>query len=61
MSWSTSMKVVYCVKYGSHEDLEVQEIEAPGAPGPGQVKIDIKARGIAQWIISSSLTDRLTA
>ena len=41
------MKVVYCVKYGSHEDLEVQEIEAPGAPGPGQVKVDIKARGIA--------------
>ncbi len=41
------MKVVYCVKYGSHEDLELQEIEAPGAPGPGQVKVDIKARGIA--------------
>ena len=41
------MKVVYGVKYGSHEDLEIQDIEPPGAPGPGQVKVDIKARGIA--------------
>ncbi len=40
------MKVVYCVKPGSHEDLEVQEIEAPGEPGEGQIKVDIQARGI---------------
>lgn len=40
------MKVVYCVKHGSHEDLEVRDIEPPGAPEEGQVKIDIQARGI---------------
>ncbi len=40
------MKVVYCVKYGSHEDLEVREIDPPGAPGPGQVKVEIAAIGI---------------
>ncbi len=40
------MKVVYCVKFGSHEDLEVREIDSPGAPEEGHVKIDIQARGI---------------
>ena len=40
------MKVVYCTKFGSHEDLEVQEIDPPGAPAEGQVKVDIQARGI---------------
>ncbi len=40
------MKVVHCVKYGSHEDLEVREIDPPGAPAEGQVKVDIQARGI---------------
>jgi len=40
------MKVVYCVKHGSHEDLEIREIDAPGAPEEGQVKIDLEARGI---------------
>ena len=40
------MKVVYCVKYGSHDDLEVAEIDPPGAPAEGQVKVDIQARGI---------------
>ena len=36
------MKVVYCVKYGSHEDLEVREIDPPGAPEEGQVKVDVQ-------------------
>ncbi len=40
------MKVVHCMKYGSHEDLEVREIDPPGAPAEGQVKVDIQARGI---------------
>jgi len=40
------MKVVYCVKHGSHEDLEVRDIDPPGAPGQDQVKVDIEARGI---------------
>ncbi len=40
------MKVVYCVKYGSHEDLEIREIDPPGVPEEGQVKVDVQARGI---------------
>ncbi|MBV1876175.1 MAG: NADPH:quinone oxidoreductase family protein [Pseudomonadales bacterium] len=40
------MKVVYCVKYGSHQDLQVREIEPPPAPKAGQVKVELKARGI---------------
>lgn len=41
------MKAVFCEELGGPEKLTVREIEAPGAPGPGQVKIDIKARSIA--------------
>lgn len=40
------MKVVYCVEYGSHEALEVREIDPPGPPETGQVKVDVEARGI---------------
>ncbi|MFP6808485.1 MAG: NADPH:quinone oxidoreductase family protein [Pseudomonadales bacterium] len=40
------MKVVYCTKHGSHKDLEVREIDPPGAPLEGQVKVNIEARGI---------------
>ena len=40
------MKVVYCVKSGSHEDLEVRDIDPPGPPKEGQVKIEVAARGI---------------
>ena len=40
------MKVVYCVKSGSHEDLEVRDIDPPGPPEEGQVKVDVAARGI---------------
>ena len=40
------MKVVYCVKSGSHEDLEVRDIDPPGPPKEGQVKVEVAARGI---------------
>ncbi len=40
------MKVVYCVEYGSHEALEVREIDPPGPPETGKVKVDVEARGI---------------
>ena len=40
------MKIVYCVKYGSHEDPQVRVIDPPGAPAEGQIKVKIKARGI---------------
>jgi NADPH2:quinone reductase len=40
------MKAVFCTKFGSHQDLEVQDIDVPGFPGEGQVKVEIKAHGI---------------
>ena len=40
------MKVVYCVKSGSHEDLEVREIDPPGSPEEGQIRVEVQARGI---------------
>ena len=40
------MKVVYCEKFGSHEELEIRDIDPPGPPQAGQVKIDIRSRGI---------------
>jgi len=41
------MKAVQCTQYGSHRDLVVTEIEPPPAPGEGQVKVDIQARGLS--------------
>lgn len=40
------MKVVYCTRHGSHKELEVHDIDPPGAPGPGEVKVALLARGI---------------
>ena len=40
------MKVVHCTKHGSHNELEVLEIDPPGTLEPGQVKVGIEARGI---------------
>ena len=40
------MKAVHCVKDGSHEDLVVVDIDPPGEPGEGQVKVTLEARGI---------------
>lgn len=41
------MKAVMCTKLGEPEVLEIVEIEAPGAPGPGEVAIALKARGVS--------------
>ena len=40
------MKAVHCTKHGTHLDLEVVEIAAPEAPGPGYVQVDLQSRGI---------------
>lgn len=40
------MKAVQCVKHGSYLDLEINDIDAPGDPGPDEVKVALKARGI---------------
>lgn len=41
------MKAVLCEKLGSYKDLVVREIDDPPAPGAGEVKVAIKARGLA--------------
>lgn len=41
------MKAILCEKLGSYKDLVVREIDDPPAPGPGEVKVAIKARGLA--------------
>jgi NADPH2:quinone reductase len=40
------MKVVYCVKAGTHLDLVCQDIAPPASPGPGEIQVSIAARGI---------------
>lgn len=41
------MKAVLCEKLGSYKDLVVREVDDPPAPGPSEVKVAIKARGLA--------------
>ncbi len=41
------MKAVYCEKLGGPGDLVVREIPEPGAPGEGEVKVAIEARGVS--------------
>jgi len=41
------MKAVFCEKLGTPDDLVVREIDPPGAPGSGQIKVWINARGVA--------------
>jgi len=41
------MKAVFCEKLGGPDDLVVREIAPPGPPGPGEVKVALKARGVA--------------
>ena len=40
------MKAVHCARHGTHQDLELVEIDRPGSPGPGQVKVAMACRGI---------------
>jgi NADPH:quinone reductase len=41
------MKAVFCEMLGTPDDLVLRDIDPPGAPGEGQVKVEIKARGVA--------------
>ena len=41
------MKAVFCEKLGGPETLAVREIEAPGLPGEGQVRVALAARGVS--------------
>ena len=47
------MKAVFCERLGTPDDLVVRDIEEPDAPGPGEVRVALKARGV-------SYTDLLT-
>lgn len=41
------MKAVLCEKLGSPEDLAIRDVEPPGPPGEGQVKVALRARGVS--------------
>jgi NADPH2:quinone reductase len=41
------MKAVFCEKLGGPRDLVVREVAPPPAPGPGEVKVALAARGVA--------------
>ena len=41
------MKVVLCEKLGGPEVLVLREVEAPGPPGQGQVRVGLRARGMS--------------
>ena len=41
------MKAVFCEKLGGPDDLVVRDVAPPGAPGPGEVKVALAARGVA--------------
>lgn len=41
------MKAVFCEALGTPDDLVVREIDPPPAPGAGEVKVALAARGVA--------------
>ena len=41
------MKAVFCEKPGTPDDLVVRDIEQPGAPRAGQIRVALKARGVS--------------
>lgn len=41
------MQAVLCEKLGTPDDLVVREIDPPGSPGTGEIKVALRARGIA--------------
>ena len=45
MQGMKKMQVVMCEAYGGPEDLVVKDIDSP-TPGPGEVKIRLRARGV---------------
>ena len=40
------MRAVLCKEFGDHRNLVVEEVAPPPDPGPGQVKIAVKAAGL---------------
>lgn len=40
------MRAVLCREFGSHENLVVEDVPAPPDPGPGQVKLRLRAAGL---------------
>ena len=40
------MKAAFCEQFGSHEELVVRDIDEPGAPGAGEVTVDVRVSGI---------------
>lgn len=40
------MRAVLCKEFGSHQALVVEDVAPPPDPGPGQVKVAIKAAGL---------------
>ena len=41
------MKAVFCETLGTPDDLVVREVEEPGPPGEGEVKVSLEARGVS--------------
>ncbi len=41
------MRAVYCERLGTPDDLVVREVDPPGSPGAGEIKVMLKVRGIA--------------
>ena len=41
------MRAVYCETLGTPNDLVIRDIDPPGPPGAGEIKVMLKARGIA--------------
>lgn len=41
------MRAVFCEKLGLPDDLVVREVESPGPPGAGQVKVQLRARSVS--------------
>ncbi len=41
------MKAVYCEQLSDIDDLVVRDVDPPGPPGGGEVRVQIKARGVA--------------
>ncbi len=41
------MKAVYCERLGGPDDLVIREVAEPPAPGAGEIKVALTARGVA--------------
>ena len=41
------MRAVFCERYGGPETLVVKDIDWPGKPGPGEVKVQLWARSVS--------------